>query len=53
MEDYISNLENMISQSEKGGVNSQKHITQLMDILKDEYMVELLSYVHKALVPFY
>jgi len=34
-------------------MNSQQHIAQLMDILKDEYMVDVLSCVHKALLPYF
>ena len=41
----------MIAQTDRGDSNNQ--IAQLMEVLKDEYMVEILSCVHKTLIPYY
>jgi hypothetical protein len=48
---FIVPIEEMISQSDRGDSNTQ--ISQLMEVLKDEYMVEILSCVHKTLIPYY
>ena len=44
-------LEESIVLNDKGDSNLQ--IEQLMEVLKDEYMVEILSCVHKTLIPYY
>ena len=41
----------MIALTDRGDNNNQ--IGQLMDVLKDEYMVEIHSCVHKTLIPYY
>jgi hypothetical protein len=41
----------MIALTDRGDSNNQ--IGQLMEVLKDEYMVEILSCVHKTLIPYY
>ena len=48
---FITPIEEMISQTDRGDGNNQ--IAQLMEVLKDEYMVEILSCVHKTLIPYY
>ena len=48
---FITPIEDMISQTDRGDSNNQ--IAQLMEVLKDEYMVEILSCVHKTLIPYY
>lgn len=44
-------IEEQIASSTKGDSNQQ--IAQLMEVLKDEYMVEILSSVHKTLLPYF
>ena len=44
-------LEESIVLNDKGDSNLQ--IEQLMEVLKDEFMVEILSCVHKTLIPYY
>lgn len=44
-------IEDQINLSSKGDSNQQ--IAQLMEVLKDEYMVEILSCVHKTLIPYF
>lgn len=48
---FIASIEEAISVSDRGDSNTQ--ISQLMEVLKDEYMVEILSCVHKTLIPYY
>jgi hypothetical protein len=48
---FIAPLEEHILQTDKKDSNYQ--IAQLMEVLKDEYMVEILSCVHKTLIPYY
>ena len=48
---FITPIEDMIALSGRGESNNQ--ISQLMEVLKDEYMVEILSCVHRTLIPYY
>ena len=48
---FMQPIEEMIAQSDRGEGSNQ--ISQLMEVLKDEYMVEILSCVHRTLIPYY
>ena len=51
MNSFIVPIEEMISQLNIGDCNFK--ISQLMEVLKDEYTVEILSSVHKIIIPYY
>eukprot|EP00347_Sterkiella_histriomuscorum_P004180 403361442 len=53
LESNVTFAEAIIQQNDKGGLNSQQHISQLMEILRDEQIIEILSCVHKSILPYY
>ena len=48
----LAQLDTSIERTEKGN-NSQNQILQLMEILKDDNIVEILGCVHKSMMPYY
>ncbi len=50
VEDRLLQLESQVCAERSNG---QHHINQLMEILKDERMVEMLGIVHKTMLPHY
>ncbi len=50
VEERLLELESRVCEERSSG---QHHINQLMEILKDEKMVEMLGVVHKSLLPHY
>lgn len=46
---HLNNLDNSIQMTEKGG-DSQSQILHLMEILKDQEIVDLLGSVHRSMI---